>query len=77
MSQDPLEASEYGVELHADVMITMRDGVRMATDIYFPTCDGRPIEDTLTTADFSRAVVTWRSFRTAGGRLTRKATLIS
>lgn len=30
----------YGVESHTNVMIPMRDGVSLATDVYFPTQDG-------------------------------------
>ena len=31
---------QYGVECHANLMIPMRDGVRLATDLYFPAQDG-------------------------------------
>ena len=35
---------QYEVALHDNVMVTMRDGVRLATDIFFPSRDGRPVE---------------------------------
>ncbi|ENZ82235.1 CocE/NonD family hydrolase [Caulobacter vibrioides] len=35
------------VHVTRDVMITMRDGVRLATDIYRPAIDGRPIDTPL------------------------------
>ncbi|WP_158917145.1 CocE/NonD family hydrolase [Caulobacter sp. S45] len=43
--RDPAEAAEtpYDVSLTSDVMVRMRDGVRLATDIYRPTRDGRPL----------------------------------
>ncbi len=34
---------QYGVTCHANVMLPMRDGVRLATDIYFPAQDGVPV----------------------------------
>jgi hypothetical protein len=36
---------EHDVHLTENVMISMRDGVRMATDIYRPARDGRPLTD--------------------------------
>ncbi len=33
---------EFGVLRATDVMVPMRDGVRLATDIYFPTCRSIP-----------------------------------
>lgn len=38
-------ASEFVVE--KDVMVPMRDGVRLATDIYRPAVDGKPIDEPL------------------------------
>jgi putative CocE/NonD family hydrolase len=32
---------QYGVLTEADMMIPMRDGTRLATDLYFPACGGR------------------------------------
>ena len=32
--------SKYGIAIFKDVMVSMRDGVRLATDIYRPTLDG-------------------------------------
>ncbi|MAG37681.1 MAG: antibiotic hydrolase [Dehalococcoidia bacterium] len=34
---------EYGVVIAKDVMVPMRDGVRLATDIYRPALDGEPV----------------------------------
>lgn len=36
---------ELDVHLTENVMLPMRDGVRMATDIYRPARDGRPLDD--------------------------------
>lgn len=41
------ELVEDGIIVHRDVMITMRDGVRLATDIYRPAEGGRPVETPL------------------------------
>ena len=30
----------YGINLSKDVMVAMRDGVRLAFDVYRPACDG-------------------------------------
>lgn len=35
--------AEYGVTVLHDVWVTMRDGVRLATDIYLPARDGKPV----------------------------------
>ena len=37
----------YDVIVQRDVMVEMRDGTLLATDIYYPAKDGRPIEDKL------------------------------
>ena len=34
---------EYEVALTSDVMVRMRDGVRLATDIYRPARNGKPV----------------------------------
>ena len=39
-----LSKPEYGVVIAKDVMAPMRDGVRLATDIYFPAMDGKTVE---------------------------------
>src|SRR5215207_10255633 len=38
----PYEGShqQFGVERHANLMMPMRDGVHLATDLYFPTLNG-------------------------------------
>ena len=36
---------EFDVHLTENVMVAMRDGVRLATDIYRPARDGRPVND--------------------------------
>ena len=36
---------EFRVHLTENVMVTMRDGVRPATDIYRPAHDGHPLND--------------------------------
>src|SRR5437879_909011 len=33
----------YGIVVARDVMVPMRDGVRLATDIYRPAIDGEPV----------------------------------
>lgn len=35
---------QYGVFEQDNVMVPMRDGVRLATDIYLPTLNGEPVE---------------------------------
>ncbi|HVC34645.1 MAG TPA: CocE/NonD family hydrolase, partial [Chloroflexota bacterium] len=35
-------APSYGIVVARDVMVAMRDGVRLATDIYYPARDGAP-----------------------------------
>ena len=37
----------YDVVVERDVMVEMRDGVRLATDVYYPAKDGKPIETKL------------------------------
>jgi len=34
---------QYGIVVAKDVMVRMRDGVRLSTDIYRPTVDGEPV----------------------------------
>ena len=38
----PPEPLESGIVVHRDAMVTMRDGVRLATDVYRPAIDGTP-----------------------------------
>lgn len=38
-------SSDYGTVISRDVMIPMRDGVRLATDIYRPAHDGEPVSE--------------------------------
>ncbi|MGH9319003.1 MAG: CocE/NonD family hydrolase, partial [Vicinamibacteria bacterium] len=40
-------SAEAAVVLEKDVMIPMRDGVRLATDIYRPAQEGKPLEEKL------------------------------
>lgn len=39
----------YGVAITRDVMVSMRDDVRLATDVYLPTQDDKPIAERLPT----------------------------
>jgi len=39
----------YGVARQSDVMVPMRDGVRLATDVYLPTSDGQSSTERLPT----------------------------
>lgn len=39
----------FGIDFQGDVMVSMRDDVRLATDIYRPVLDGRPLDDKLPT----------------------------
>ena len=41
--------AEYDIAFETDVMVPMRDGVRLATDIYRPAKDGQPISERLPT----------------------------
>jgi hypothetical protein len=36
-------SERYGIVLAKDVMVAMRDGVRLATDVYRPASDGEPV----------------------------------
>ena len=36
--------NKYDVVVEKDIMVTMRDGVRLATDVYFPARDGAKVE---------------------------------
>lgn len=36
--------AEYEVNIQTNVMVRMRDGVRLATDIYLPVEDGKPVD---------------------------------
>jgi len=42
-------AAPYEVTVQKDVMVPMRDGIRLATDIYLPTQDGKPIGEKIPT----------------------------
>ncbi len=47
-AQDKKDSSgPYGYELVSDVMVPMRDGVKLATDLYFPTKKGKRISGKL------------------------------
>ena len=37
--------TDYGIVIAKDVMVPMRDGVRLATDVYRPARDGEPVQD--------------------------------
>ncbi len=39
--------AQYEVTVEADVMVPMRDGVRLATDVYLPVQDGKPLRKKL------------------------------
>ena len=64
----------YGVAINKDIMVPMRDGVRLATDVYLPTKDGLPIEGTFPTImsrtpygkDSARTEVTGRYYASHG-----------
>lgn len=43
----PAVAVAEGVVVHRNVMVAMRDGVRLATDIYRPAVDGQPLDTPL------------------------------
>jgi predicted acyl esterase len=53
-------APEFDMHLTENVMLSMRDGVRMATDIYRPARAGRPLAD-------RRPVLLHRTTRRARG----------
>jgi len=42
-SEQPGSPEDYGVGVVKDVMVPMRDGVKLATDIYYPAKDGAPV----------------------------------
>ena len=39
-----VSAAKYDIVVFRDVMVTMRDGVKLACDIYRPAMDGKPVE---------------------------------
>jgi len=39
------EKGTFGVDVQTDVMVPMRDGVRLATDVYRPTSEGKLLDD--------------------------------
>lgn len=43
------DSGPYDVALSRDVMVAMRDGVRLATDVYLPTQNGKPLAERLPT----------------------------
>ena len=45
----PISAAPYEVTVQKDVMVPMRDGIRLATDIYLPMQDGKPLGEKLPT----------------------------
>jgi uncharacterized protein len=44
-SQAPAADNPFGTTVQKDVMVPMRDGVKLATDVYLPTKDGKPVAD--------------------------------
>ncbi len=46
-------AAPYEVTVIKDVMVPMRDGIRLATDIYLPMQDGKPIDGEMPPVDIS------------------------
>src|ERR1700693_4531258 len=42
-TEQPGSPENYGVGVVKDVMVPMRDGVKLATDIYYPAKDGAPV----------------------------------
>ena len=40
----PNSQPEYAVIKQSDVMVTARDGIRLATDLYFPARNGEPVQ---------------------------------
>ena len=40
----PLRAQDYEVVLEKGMMVPMRDGIKLATDLYFPARGGRPAD---------------------------------
>ena len=38
---------QFGMVVRPDVMVPMRDGVRLATDLYFPARNNTPVEKPL------------------------------
>lgn len=45
----PAAEAPYGVSMESDIMVPMRDGVRLATDIYLPTKGGQPLAERVPT----------------------------
>ncbi len=49
LSAQSVSDARYGVTVQRNVMVPMRDGVKLATDIYLPTVDGVAIQEKLPT----------------------------
>ena len=45
----PARGAEYDVVVKKDLMVPMRDGVKLATDVYLPANDGTPLAEKLPT----------------------------
>lgn len=43
----PIRGAEYDVVVHKNVMVPMRDGVKLATDVYLPAKDQSPLPEKL------------------------------
>src|SRR4051812_39705809 len=57
------QAPLFKVHVEKDVPVAMRDGVKLATDVYRPARDGKPVED-------ARPVILTRTpYDKAGGAL--------
>src|SRR5207253_4674055 len=56
----------YGVELQADAMVPMRDGVSLATDLYLPARSGKALAEkwpTILRSEERRVGKEWRAQR--------------
>ncbi|HSH92672.1 MAG TPA: CocE/NonD family hydrolase [Roseimicrobium sp.] len=43
----PCSAAEFSVTVRTNAMVAMRDGTKLATDVYLPSRDGRPVDEKL------------------------------
>lgn len=53
--------TEFDVVVQQDVMVVMRDGVRLATDIYYPARDGKPVAQKFPSFSNARPITKLRS----------------
>ena len=73
--REPSDDRAYGIVVAKDVMVTMRDGIRLATDVYRPARDGELVRGPLSDDRLHHAVRQDRAALHRDRRLLRPARL--